>query len=306
MLVTLKVGSRTNLNTKIVEGIYYLRLPLWGGYTSSIVIASSELALIDTGMPGDPEKYIFPFLKSISREPKEISLIINTHSHGDHIDGNLEIKKVSDAKIVAHELAEGKIPGGVDQPQQDGDILQVGAFEFQVVHTPGHCSDATCFLELGNNILISGDTVQGNGDIAQGLPLIEDVDAYRNSLEKLLGLDMQCLVLGHLYTSKNEILFGNDVKSFIFESLEYTQRYEEEIIRMLKTAEKPLSRAEIHRKLLKTLCLPSTDELVEYYLRFLSVFSRTTIDAFLAQKLTAELKSKVTKEPWEDVGSFDV
>lgn len=295
-----------SLNTKVVEGIYYLRLPLWGVYTSSIVIASSELALIDTGMLGDPEKYIFPFLRSMGREPKEISLIINTHSHGDHVGGNLKIKKVSGAMVAAHELAVGKIPGGVDQPQQDGDILEVGEFEFKVIHAPGHCLDATCFLELGNNILMSGDAIQGNGDITQGLPIIGDVDAYRNSLEKLLELNVQYLVLSHLYTSKNEVLFGKDAKSFILKSLENSKRYEEEIIRILKTAEKPLSRAAIHKKLLKTLCLPSTDELVEYYLRFLTVFSRATIDAFLAQRLTAELKSKVKEETWEDVGSFNV
>jgi hypothetical protein len=54
------------------------------------------------------------------------------------------------------------------------------------------------------------------------------------------------------------------------------------IIRMLKAVKKPLSQVEIHRKLLKTF-LPSTNELIEYYLRYLSVLSRTTVDSFLAQ-----------------------
>lgn len=292
-----------SVSTKVVEGIYYLNLPLWGTYTGSTIIASSKLALIDTGMPDHPEKYIFPFLRSIDRDPKEISLIINTHTHGDHVGGNLEIKKVSGAEIAAHELAVGKIPGAVDKPLKDGEILEVGEFKFEVVHAPGHSPDSTCFLELDHKILISGDAIQGNGDIEQGLALITDIDAYRNSIKKLIGLNFQCLVLGHAYNAKNEILFGKDARDFVVESLEYSERYEEEIIRMLRATEKPLSRTEMHRRLLKTLALPSANELVEFYLRFLSVFSRPTIDAYV-ERLPAELKSKVKDSKWEDVGTL--
>src|SRR3989338_571630 len=62
------------------------------------IVAGKKIALIDAGV--DPNE----ILKKIGDLNIGIDVLINTHCHYDHIAGNLEIKKRTNAKIAAHEL----------------------------------------------------------------------------------------------------------------------------------------------------------------------------------------------------------
>ena len=75
---------------KIVERFVYVYL-----------IYGEEICLIDSGVTSS-EQIIFDYIRQTGRNPNEISLIILTHSHPDHIGSALAIKKASGCLVAAH------------------------------------------------------------------------------------------------------------------------------------------------------------------------------------------------------------
>ena len=61
-------------------------------FVYSYLLAGETITLIDTGVAGC-ENVIFDYIRSIGRDPREISLIILTHSHPDHIGAAKAIQR---------------------------------------------------------------------------------------------------------------------------------------------------------------------------------------------------------------------
>ncbi len=64
-------------------------------------IFGKRICLIDSGVAGG-EQAIFDYLKAMGRGPEEISLLILTHSHPDHIGAAKAVQAASGSEIAAH------------------------------------------------------------------------------------------------------------------------------------------------------------------------------------------------------------
>ena len=94
----------------------------------------------------------------------QITQIVNTHEHFDHIDGNQALVAATGAKVLAHSNARDKI-SGMDTGLKAGSIIKVGrSVELQVLDTPGHTMAHVCLLSKTETpALFSGDTVFNAG-----------------------------------------------------------------------------------------------------------------------------------------------
>jgi glyoxylase-like metal-dependent hydrolase (beta-lactamase superfamily II) len=77
----------------------------------------------------------------------------------------------------------------------DGEIVDLGDRQFEVIHTPGHSPGGVALHEYATGILFSGDIVYDG-------PLIEDayhsnIDDYIASMERLLRLPVRIVHGGH-------------------------------------------------------------------------------------------------------------
>ena len=120
----------------------------------------------------DPGDEIERILEIAEAENMNITRLIATHCHVDHIAGaNLAIKKLdlpleicplgkemlgnvgpiaAAFGYVASEIKEGGY-------LNEGDLVNIGKTEFSILHCPGHSPDSLCFYTEG--ILIGGDVI---------------------------------------------------------------------------------------------------------------------------------------------------
>jgi len=171
------------------------------GYDSNIYVFDN--VVVDTGT-GENIGYFFDSIKNAGINLEDLSLIVNTHNHYDHVGGNryldLPVAMHTDDAIPyekGNDLATaasmfGKTMGQmcVNHKLKEGD--KIGRFE--VLHTPGHTKGSICLFD--GETLISGDTVFANGGFGR-IDLGGNLGDMVNSLERLSNLKVENLLPGH-------------------------------------------------------------------------------------------------------------
>lgn len=120
----------------------------------------------------DPLREVSPYIQKADRSGAKIKYVLETHFHADFVSGHIDLAKATGATIVYGPTAK---PGFEAHVAADGEILHVGNITIEVVHTPGHTMESTCFLlrdEHGEpNSIFTGDTLfigdVGRPDLAQ-------------------------------------------------------------------------------------------------------------------------------------------
>jgi glyoxylase-like metal-dependent hydrolase (beta-lactamase superfamily II) len=92
-------------------------------------------------------------------EGANVTAIVQTHGHPDHVQALGELKQRLGVPIYAHPGDDYPVP--VDRKLTDGEVLPVGRREAKVLHTPGHTPGGICLLS--GRHLISGDTLFPGG-----------------------------------------------------------------------------------------------------------------------------------------------
>jgi glyoxylase-like metal-dependent hydrolase (beta-lactamase superfamily II) len=209
-----------------------------------LIYGTNGICLIDTGVASS-EEAIFSYLRKTDRRVSDISLIIQTHSHPDHIGATRTIKGETGCDIAAHPAEKGwiedvqlqarerPVPGfeslvsgsvPVERMLEDGDVFDLGCgLKLQVFHTPGHSKGSISILLLGYMVLFSGDAIPVPGD----LPVYEDVMASVASIKKLKAVSG----IHHLLPSWDEPRKGEEAYQRMDEGLHYLQRIHEAVIR---------------------------------------------------------------------------
>lgn len=154
---------------------------------------------------------MYQLLKAANIDPKAIKTVVNTHTHYDHVGGNgyfLNAKTAmheldapylekADEEMCMVEFFDGKLkPRNVDIKLKAGSKIQAGAYNFEVIHTPGHTEGSICLYDSSKKVLISGDTIFAEGIGRVDLPG-SDPDAMQETLDALSKLKVDKILPGH-------------------------------------------------------------------------------------------------------------
>jgi hydroxyacylglutathione hydrolase len=141
-----------------------------------------------------------PILKALEREGWQLTDILITHHHGDHVGGVAELKQKYNCRVVAPHDKTTKI-ADVDLRVANAEIVKVGSLLGRVLETPGHTLDHISYVFDTEKALFAADTLFsiGCGRVFEGTyPMMWD------SLLKLRALpDDFNLYCGHEYTASN-------------------------------------------------------------------------------------------------------
>lgn len=145
----------------------------------------------------DPLRDIDAYLELASKRNARIQYIFETHFHADFVSGHLDLTAATGATIIYGPNTVTEFPVHV---AKDGESFQIGKLRMDVLHTPGHTLESSCYLlhdESGKaHAIFTGDTLfvgdVGRPDLAQkGAELtMEDLAGmlYESLQQKIMPL----------------------------------------------------------------------------------------------------------------------
>ena len=150
----------------------------------------------------DPLRDIDEYINLAKERNAGIKYIFETHFHADFVSGHLDLSKQTGAPII---YGPGAKTNFKVHNSKDGEIFKLGKINFEVLHTPGHTLESSCYLLKDENdkpyAVFTGDTLfvgdVGRPDLSSGnmssdelagimydtiqnkiLPLADDVIVY--------------------------------------------------------------------------------------------------------------------------------
>ncbi len=193
------------------------------------IVACSETK---KGIIIDPGGEANQLVELIRSERFEITYILNTHGHADHVMANQKLKNLLPNKqhvaVGMHSedkrlFIDQQMPKRsanqskrlespvVDRLLHHGDVLDVGRMRINVIHTPGHTPGSVCFHTEKN--LFTGDTLfvgaVGRTDIPGG-----SLDTLLASLQnRIMPLPPDTIIWpGHDYGERPTTTLGREMR----------------------------------------------------------------------------------------------
>lgn len=138
------------------------------------------------------------YLRELEERGLRLRLVIDTHTHADHLSGAAELRVRTGSEVLLSERATSEV---ATRRLRDGDQVRLGAHNIEVIASPGHTDDSVSLLVDG--ALLTGDALliggAGRTDFQNGSP-----EALYETLHKrFAGLPGDLIVYpGHDYAGR--------------------------------------------------------------------------------------------------------
>lgn len=200
---------------EIAPGVHAVRLLSVYAY----LISEPQMTLIDAGLIGSRRR-VERHVASLGRSMGELTRIVCTHAHPDHIGGVRELAGEREVEVLMHpaDLAGLRVTlrdavanrnrgqliayftrhPGEATPIEDGQLLPILG-GLQVVHTPGHTAGSICLYAPRHRLLFVGDALQViRGEVTFASSVFSDEIALaRASVARMAELDVETIAFSH-------------------------------------------------------------------------------------------------------------
>jgi hydroxyacylglutathione hydrolase len=149
----------------------------------------------------DPLRDIEEYLLLAKEHNSTIKYIFETHFHADFVSGHIDLSRQTGAPIIYGPNTEANFKFHL---AKDGEIFKVGNIFIEVIHTPGHTLESTCYLLRDENkkpyCIFTGDTLfvgdVGRPDLSSGDMTSKELASimYDTIQNKILPLNVDVIV----------------------------------------------------------------------------------------------------------------
>lgn len=164
-------------------------------YTGCLAQASYYIESNGEAAVIDPIREPGPYLKLADQRKAKIKFVFETHFHADFVSGHIDLADKSKATIV---FGPGARPAYQAHIGRSNELFYLGDCFIQLLHTPGHTLESSCFLLLNEGgkdyAVFTGDTLfvgdVGRPDLMSGNMSKEELasmlyDSLNNVIKKL-------------------------------------------------------------------------------------------------------------------------
>ena len=200
---------------KVADGIYQV-----DGVNCNVYLVEDgdKLILIDTGLPRSDKK-ILKAIEELGRKPTDVSTIVITHFHIDHVGSLKKVKEETNAKVAVHE-ADAPYVAGTKTPPKPKNLMikalssvmkaapvtpdivlkegdKIG--RLTVVYTPGHSEGSISLFDPERKVMFVGDAVRFVDGKIQGPSERFTLDQAKGkeSIAKISSFDFDVMLSGH-------------------------------------------------------------------------------------------------------------
>lgn len=190
--------------------MFFRRLEVRPFGTNCYLVGSEQTR---DGMVIDPAGDAMRIMNNINELGLRIQTVVATHTHPDHLGATRFIVESTKASFAVHEAEANNVersdysqlagldptiksPPSCDRLLHDGDSIEIGDLNFQVLHTPGHSPGGICIEGYG--VVFSGDALFNMGIGRTDGPGCSHELLISSIRNKLLSLPDKTVVLpGH-------------------------------------------------------------------------------------------------------------
>lgn len=215
---------------EILPETFLLKVPFGPVWTGVVLVRGEKNFLIDSSHL-EPEAYLIPALADLGLKPSDIDWLLCTHVHGDHVGGLHTLHEKYGVKVATLTSSADAVrnPAAVSirvrtrfpknsPPPQSGlkgvepDRLlaeeELLDGRLRAIAAPGHDDDCLVWIDTKTGAAFTGDSLQANGTVCQGVAFYRDLAAYRATLAKLAEKNIENIVCGHDYDGIGSIVRG--------------------------------------------------------------------------------------------------
>ena len=200
---------------EIAPGVHAVRLL----NVYAFLVSEPQMTLIDAGLIGSRRR-VQRYVSRLGRSMSELTRIVCTHAHPDHIGGIRELAGERDVEVLMHpaDLAGLRVTlrdavanrnrgqliayftrhPGEATPIEDGQLLPILG-GLRVIHTPGHTPGSVCLYAERHRLLLVGDALQvirGKVTFASTV-FSDDIALARATVARMAELDVETIAFSH-------------------------------------------------------------------------------------------------------------
>jgi glyoxylase-like metal-dependent hydrolase (beta-lactamase superfamily II) len=157
--------------------------PMW--LSNAYLVADPDAG---SGVLIDGNDELEPLIERAERDGIEVTHVLVTHPHGDHVAGLAEARRrLGDPPLVAHKETAAELGEEVEVKLGDGERLDAGGLEIEAIYTPGHAAGHLAYLVDGSDLFTADVLFKGTvgGTMAPGASGFADL---KGSVMRLMEL----------------------------------------------------------------------------------------------------------------------